>query len=98
METLQASVRGSCRSLVLTAVLFPTAYIHHTDPAYQWIRTWLATDQAAQAQIRDFQLFTEERRSVRKRAGAITVKEHNATWTAKDIIGQVMPSYREWRV
>lgn len=98
METLQASVRGSCRSLVLTAVLFPTAYIHHTDPAYQWIRTWLATDQAAQAQIRDFQLFTEEWRSVRKRAGAITVKEHNATWTAKDIIGQVMPSYREWRV
>lgn len=72
---------------------------------------WLAQDPAAQAQIRDFQLSTSEWRQVRQGSGnalrvetqrngsvapsSPTVGEHNASWTAKDIIGQVIPTYRE---
>lgn len=72
---------------------------------------WLAQDPAAQSQIKDFQLSTSEWREVRRGAGnalkvetqrtgerapgSTTVGEHNSSWSAEDIIGQVLPAYRE---
>ena len=67
---------------------------------------WIAQDPAAQRQIRDFELSTSEWRQVRRRAGnsllagdtsrkSAALGEQNATWVAKEIIGQVMPTYRE---
>lgn len=66
---------------------------------------WISTDPEAQRQIQDFQLSTSEWRQVRQRSGnalragskegPVGVGEHSATWTSKEIIGQVIPTYRE---
>lgn len=87
--------------------LYPSAYIAVTDTSYLWIMAWLAQDPAAQAQIKDFQLSTSEWRQVRQGSGnalrgghgaatgsPTAVGEHNSSWSAKDIIGQVLPAYR----
>lgn len=61
---------------------------------------WLAQDPYAQRQIKDFQLSTAEWRSIRKQAGNALASEtnsrigdKNATWSSKEIIGQVIPTY-----
>jgi chaperone BCS1 len=86
--------------------LFPTAYVAVSDASYLWIMAWIATNAEAQKQIRDFQLSTSEWRQVRRRSGnALRAKEggavggvgeQNATWSSKEIIGQVIPTYRTW--
>jgi chaperone BCS1 len=89
-----------------TIALFSTAYISVTDTSYLWIMAWIAQDPSAQGQIKDFQLTTSEWREVRRKSSnalhtnggstvrAATVGEQNATWRAKDIVGQIIPTYR----
>lgn len=84
---------ASKRSLIFTA-LFPTAYILKTDTSFLWVMAWIAHDPAAQKQIVDFELSTGEWRQVRKKSRNTLVGEQNATWSVKDIIGQVIPTYR----
>ncbi|WVF72107.1 hypothetical protein IAT40_006919 [Kwoniella sp. CBS 6097] len=75
--------------------LFPTAYIQHGDPAYDWIKAWIAQDTYALSQIHDFQLSTTDVRSMKKRAkNALAVGQHNASWAMNDVIGQIMPTYQ----
>jgi chaperone BCS1 len=80
--------------------LFPAAYIELDDPAYHWIMAFLAQDPIAQAQIHHFQLNTAEWRILRKKGNqgpkrAKDAREQNASWKAKEILGQVMPAYSE---
>ena len=72
---------------------------------------WIAQNPSTQKQIGDFQLSTSEWRQVRSRSGnalrtsegaktsatgsSQEVGEQNVTWSAKDIIGQELPVYRE---
>ncbi|WVQ98808.1 hypothetical protein IAU59_005939 [Kwoniella sp. CBS 9459] len=86
--------------------IFPTAYVRHGDPAYYWVRAWVAQDPYALAQIHDFQLSTTDSRSLKKRAknGLVaghdtaskghSLGQHNATWAMQDVIGQILPTYQ----
>ena len=95
------------------SVLFPTAFVSVHNAAFLWVMAWIAQNPSAQKQIGDFQLSTSEWRQVRSRSGnalrasegaktpapgsSQEVGEQNVTWSAKDIIGQELPVYRELR-
>lgn len=85
--------------------MYPTAYIAASDASYLWIMAYLAQNPSCQAQIKNFQLSTAEARQVRQGAAdglrshrhqAGKIGEHNASWTADEIIGQVLPTYSQF--
>ncbi|WRT65000.1 uncharacterized protein IL334_001941 [Kwoniella shivajii] len=88
----------------LFKVLFPSAYISSSDPAYEWIEAYLAQDHNAQKQLRSFQLSTADLRQskidddlrslARRRSKAVdrtlVLDRACATFTGQ-VVGQMTP-------
>ncbi|WWC87130.1 uncharacterized protein L201_002016 [Kwoniella dendrophila CBS 6074] len=65
---LAAAVRQLCTSFESSIydAFFPTAHISQTDPAFEWIQSYLAQSPQAQKQIKSFRLKTADLRQSRR--------------------------------
>ncbi|WWD00331.1 hypothetical protein V866_007243 [Kwoniella sp. B9012] len=100
---LAAAVRqlfGNTKSRVYNAI-FPTAHITYSDPAFEWIMSYLAQSPEAQRQIKSFRLITADvRQSKRddtnrlrtstKKSEGLSVARKDATFV-DDVVGQISP-------
>ncbi|KAK8869680.1 hypothetical protein IAR55_000248 [Kwoniella newhampshirensis] len=78
----------------LRQIMFPTAFVQSMDPAYDWITAWIAQDEKAQTQLRDFQLATQHWREVRKRnASGVQALNPSENWWSSSPIGHVVPTF-----
>ncbi|WVW78709.1 hypothetical protein I302_100669 [Kwoniella bestiolae CBS 10118] len=93
-------VFGSTKSRLYDAI-FPTAHILATDPAFEWIMSYLAQSNQAQRQLKSFRLITADARQSKrddanrlrtstKKVEGLTIARKDATFV-EDVVGQISP-------
>lgn len=103
---------GTQAQLRLTAVLFPTAYIPATDPAFEWVMAFMAQHEGVQKQLRSFRLSTTDSRNSQRddvhrnnpfmmQDGLAVLKKQavpktQANFMLGDVVGQVIPINGEY--
>ncbi|WRT64999.1 uncharacterized protein IL334_001940 [Kwoniella shivajii] len=85
----------------LSDALFPTAHVKASDPAFEWIMSYLAQSKSAQRQLKSFRLWTSDNRQSRRddsnRLKTKTRKSENLSVARKDatfvdeVVGQMLP-------
>jgi len=85
----------------LIAVVFPTAHIPASDPAFEWVMAFLAQHEGVQNQLRSFRLHTADSRTSQRdevhrnnrfmKQEGLAVSQTQASFMLGDVVGQVVP-------
>jgi len=87
--------------------LFPTAYILSTDPAFDWVHTYLAQDPGVAKQVRSYRVATNDVRAAQQNdtqrqnsmapnfgystSIGLSLNKKDASWSKDKVIAQILP-------
>lgn len=91
-----------CLSFIDTRLaLFPTAFVQMSDPAFDWIHTFLAQDPSVIKQMKSYRVVTSneresqgddvKRQNKKAKKNGLALTRKDADWTSDSVVAQLLP-------